>query len=73
MATVGKLAVGVVACYLALQVLPLILGASVLVGVFGLAFLSMVLGLLTTLLTAGFYIGIPLLFIVFIVSLVSDD
>ncbi len=73
MSTVGKVAVGVVVCYAALKVLPIILGASIIVGVFGLAAMTMIIGLITTLLSTAVYIGIPILFIAFLVSIFSSD
>ena len=73
MSTVGKVAVGVVVCYVALQVLPLILGASVIVGVFGLAAITLLVSLITTLLSAAVYIGVPILFIAFLVSVFAGD
>ena len=73
MSTVGKVAVGVVVCYVALKVLPLVLGASIIVGVFGLAAITMLIGLITTLLSTAVYIGVPILFIAFLVSIFSGD
>jgi len=73
MSTVAKVAVGVVACYAALHVLPLILGASFLAGIVGLAVVGMAFSALMWVLNAAVWVGVPVLVILFILGMLKDD
>lgn len=73
MSTVAKVAVAVVVCWAGLHVLPMILGAGFVVGILGMAFVGLLMGALSWVLSIGLWLGVPVLVIAVIAALVSED
>ena len=73
LALAGKIGVALVVCWVALQVLPMVLGAGIVVGILGLAVTGIVVNLLSWMLSIGLYIGVPVFAILFLISLFSRD
>ncbi len=69
----GKVGVGLLVCWAAVQVLPLVIGASFLVAVFGAAAVGIMFSVLSGLLSLAIYLGLPIFIILILVSMFSSD
>lgn len=72
MSTVAKVGVGLVACYVALHVLPAVIGAGIVVGFLGLAITGMIVSVITSLLSLALYVGVPAFALLFLISLFAS-
>lgn len=73
MALVKTIGGGLVLCWVGLHVLPVVVGAGVMVGLLGLALTSLLVSAVTWTLSIALYVGVPVFLVAFALSMFSKD